>query len=262
MFIWAGGLRENIFFRDPKGCALSPTEAEPFDEVWFVDVCPWELSQPAGGKPWRVFDHHDTNIRRHGYHDNCVFDVTCCGASLLARETETHAGRQLIDAIESYDLGRFNDFVGMQIADLASAFTQEQMLEFMIEQGNEMIYDYELCAMADGIGRARKIYADKTASGAHGEDVDGVWYAIAAAPAYWKNDVADHMLDGRLIGGEVPAIAVVVDYSSASVSLRSRADGPNVAMIAEQYGGGGHPRAAGFRLSRDALAELFQGVFG
>lgn len=39
-------------------------------------------------------------------------------------------------------------------------------------------------------------------------------------------------------------------------SLRSTEDGPDVSKIATQYGGGGHPHAAGFRIPFEMLGEF------
>lgn len=269
VFIWAGGRSENIFFRDPKGCALTPEEAAPYDEVWFVDICPWDISsEPGGGKPWRVFDHHDTAIRRHAGSPHCTFDVSCCGTSLLARETgiDTQGVHEVIRAIEHYDLGRFEHPRGMQLADLAGSRDQGTMLNLLTVMKDDLLWDGRYANEARGIRLAREMFSERTAESARGQwldpDLQNWWTAIAVAPVYWKNDVAFKVLDGREIGGLVPDIAVIVDFTAGGVSLRSRHGGPNVAMIAEGYGGGGHPQAAGFRLDRgSALWELFKEVF-
>jgi oligoribonuclease NrnB/cAMP/cGMP phosphodiesterase (DHH superfamily) len=63
------------------------------------------------------------------------------------------------------------------------------------------------------------------------------------APGYLASDLANQLAQGE------PFAAVYFDAPDGRhVSLRSAAQGLNVAAIAEAYGGGGHYHAAGFRL--------------
>lgn len=63
------------------------------------------------------------------------------------------------------------------------------------------------------------------------------------APGYLASDLANQLAQGE------PFAAVYFDAPDGRhVSLRSAAQGLNVAAIAEAYGGGGHFHAAGFRL--------------
>lgn len=273
VFVWAGGDSKNIFFRDPRKCALSAEEAAPFDEVWFADVCPPDLTDPAGGKPWLVFDHHETNINRHEGNPNCNFNRGYCGTSLLARflavRDSEHQGRQrCIAAIEHHDLGRFNasDDV-MYIANLAVCKSQDSMVTLLSHLGDDIFSDNDYLQQSRAICDYHDILAEKCASVAYGAEyehpTDGpVWVAITSGPHLCVNTIANRVLDGRAIGGKVPAIAVVVAYDANSVSLRTRsASAPNVARIAELYNGGGHPAAAGFGLDRRAMKRLFELVF-
>ena len=52
------------------------------------------------------------------------------------------------------------------------------------------------------------------------------------------------------IGGVDTAVLLVANSDCVRVSLRSR-DAINVAAVAERFGGGGHPRAAGVRVDQD-----------
>lgn len=276
-FIWAGGLKKNIFFRDPRKCALTPEQAAPFDEVWFADVCPPDLSDPAGGKPWKVWDHHETNILRHGEdREGCTFRRDQCGTSLLANALGLmkipgdilFQVKNVITAIEHHDLGRFDASPDvMLVANLAVSYSQDKMLDTLVLLGDD-VFEEEWCAeRASAIGDYHKILAEKYAQAAYGAQIehpiDGkVWVAVTTGPHMCVNTIADTVLDGRLIGGKAPQIAVVAAYDAASVSLRTRAEGaPNVARMAEMYNGGGHPRAAGFGLDRTAMKRLFEVIF-
>jgi oligoribonuclease NrnB/cAMP/cGMP phosphodiesterase (DHH superfamily) len=281
IFVIAGGKPENVFFRDPKGCALSPEDAAPFDEVWFVDVCPWFLDDPAGGKPWRVFDHHDTNIRRWEMALNqrtwspyaggsMYFDQDRCGTSILAAALSPYEDgyigasiSRLVETIEHYDLGRFDaTYHVKQLADMASTYSQRDLLDLLVDRKSEILDLGYYQNRGIAVGDARAIFAENAAKSAFKGEIEfyGRTYscALVCAPRDWGNDIAE-----RLLSNEKVDISVVVDFSRNAVSLRSRSNGPNVAMIAERYGGGGHPRAAGIRLdSREAYRVLFEGIFG
>ncbi len=60
---------------------------------------------------------------------------------------------------------------------------------------------------------------------------------------------------GRLAEGRPFSACYADDGEHRNWSLRSTADAVDVARIAERFGGGGHPRAAGFRTARDSWPE-------
>lgn len=258
MFLWAGGRRENILFRNPSTCDLTPEEAAPFDEVWFADLCPSQMRDPAGGKPFHVFDHHASNARKFVDDANCTFSMSHSGTSLFARELGIdglHQDYGLIPSLEAYDLGRFDDPDGMFLADLASSYTQEEMLDLLAYEGKDIFDNGEARGRVSALSSMRKIYADslKILSA----EVQGYKAGVVSSPVYWKNEAAQRVLDA---GYE---LAVVVDTAGGMVSLRSRPDGPDCSMIAGRYGGGGHPRAAGFKADGMKLqTALFNEVFG
>lgn len=265
VFIWAGGLRENIFFKNPSFCFLTPQEAAPFDEVWFADVCPASLEDPAGGKPFHVFDHHVSNQKKFGHDSRCTFDITKCGTSLMAFVLEVKDDDhtiykytdKLINAIQSYDLGKFDCEHGVRLADIASSFSQEEMLEIMLERDAEgVLHDSDLTSRADALCCARDLYADQAEKSIWTFEFDGVDAGVAVSPLHWKNAVAQRIL-------KFHDLAMVIDITSQMVSLRSKEGGPDCSIIAARYGGGGHARAAGFKLNgRQTLSALVEAVIG
>ena len=265
MFLWADGRRENILFRNPNQCDLSAEEAAPFDEVWFADLCPSQMRDPAGGKPFHVFDHHLSNARKFDGDPNCTFSMTHSGTSLMARELglDQDSGRTedllvLVPALEAYDLGRFDDTYGMQLADLAATYPQEKMLDILSQNGG---YIFELpgfMGRAAGVASARAIYAEHAAKNKLVRKLDEHLVGVVVSPVCWKNDVAVKVLEDQTVD-----IAMVIDPSSNAVSLRSRADGPDCSMIAGRYGGGGHPRADGFSTRPVVMLDCrFEAVTG
>lgn len=71
-------------------------------------------------------------------------------------------------------------------------------------------------------------------------------------PAHWFSEAGEHLLAAS------PDTDIAILYSDdekthrRSWSLRSRKGGPDVSRIAATYGGGGHPKAAGFHTDLDA----------
>lgn len=81
--------------------------------------------------------------------------------------------------------------------------------------------------------------------------IGGVDVPFVNAPRAFASD-----LGGALAEGEPFACVYSDGPKGRGFSLRSREGGLNVAEIAEQYGGGGHPRAAGFRQPLEPLVHI------
>jgi oligoribonuclease NrnB/cAMP/cGMP phosphodiesterase (DHH superfamily) len=268
MFIWAGGKRENIFFRNPSMCYLTPQEAATFDEVWFADVCPSSMEDPSGGLPFHVFDHHISNQRKFGDDPRCTFDMKKSGTSLMAEvldlvkyEDGTGYIASLIEALEDYDLGRFEKPMGVRLADAASSYTQDEMLDQLIMHGADTMYEDHIVARADALSSIRNMYAEQAARYAYSFQFPGtgdeiIECGMASSPVYWKNEVALRILKDH-------DLALVVDPTTQMVSLRSKEGGPDCSIIAARYGGGGHARAAGFKANGlQMLNALTEAVIG
>ncbi len=267
MFAWASGSRNNIIFRAPSNLCLSPEEIPAgCDEVWYADCCPKDLNDPTSGIPFRVFDHHVSNQMLHGADPRCHFDMKRSGTSLMAHLLELpDEGGRIARAIEAYDLGRFDDADGQFLADLAASFTQEDMLRALYRDGANIFYETVFAARAEAIAASRRIYAESAAKSAlyvsdfrppgWGQASGTCDAGIAVAPVQWKNDVAEAILNR---GYE---LAVIIDVAGGMVSLRSR--NLDCSAMATAMGGGGHVRAAGFKVSSYAmLKSLGIEVFG
>lgn len=285
MFLWRGGKRENILFRNPSGCGLTPAELPVgVDEVWFADLCPPVLEGAGGGLPFHVFDHHLSNQKKFGDDPRCTFSMDHSGTSLMARDLgiiddlEEHRRHylsqgvdvdDLIEALEAYDLGRFDFYPGQRLADIAATYTQEQMLEIMsLRDVEEVLFDRDLTQRAEAMAAVRNLYAEAAArsarrttlcEGQHGGIPRDILVGVAVSPVYWKNAVSQALLHGP----DPVEMAAVIDTTTQMISLRSLEGGPDCSAIAVLYGGGGHARAAGFKANgQRLLSVLFQEVFG
>jgi oligoribonuclease NrnB/cAMP/cGMP phosphodiesterase (DHH superfamily) len=279
MFLWAGGKRSNIIFKNPNQCDLTTEEAAPYDEVWFVDLCPSQMKDPAGGKPFHVFDHHASNVKRFGDDVNCTFSMKRSGTSLLGEMTGVYDPEwldlkivdyddpnhhkilraKLVFAFEAYDLGRFDHENGMYLADLAASFTQDEMLDVVQQHGHEVFNITSYHSRVEALASLRKIYADSAVKNILIKDFEGLKVGVVSSPVFWKNEVAERILNHE-IGFD---LAVVIDMVGGMVSLRSRPGGPDCSVIAGRYGGGGHPCAAGFKVNQTMLTSvLFEEALG
>lgn len=280
MFVMAGGRRDRILFRNPSGLILKP-EAVPADvtEIWYADCCPPDLADPACGRQFLVFDHHISNAQKFGDDPRCTFDMHRSGTSLMAHvlglmpteEDLTTAFRKydsfspLVEALEAYDLGRFDNEAGQRLADIAASYSQEELLDLMIERDPEgILYDRDLTARAEALSSVRELYAESALRSCRRiqdfrapgwpEEHPAVTAAVAVAPVYWKNAVAEKLL-------ETVDVAIIIDVVGGMVSFRSR--DVDVSTMATAMGGGGHMRASGFKAnSWDMLRALMNEVFG
>ena len=272
MFIWAGGRRDRIFFRNPTSLNIHPADL-PSDvsEVWYADCCPTDLSDPAGGRQFRVFDHHISNQRMFPDDPRCVFDMSRSGTSLMAHVLGLRLdlrGERLVSALEAYDLGRFEDTDGQRLADIAATYSQEMLLDLMVELGPQKILDSDLLSeRAAAMASVRKLYADSAISSAFFSHIyipvagyleSPIRIGVCSSPVYWKNEVSE-----RILNSGNAELAVILDYTAGMVSLRSRPGGPDCSLIAILFGGGGHARAAGFRMKERTkiLSSSIQEIF-
>lgn len=263
MFLLAGGNRKNILFRPPNNCALSDIESIGFDQVWFADLCPADLYKAAGEKPIRVFDHHISNQSKWSGNPLCVFDMNKSGTSLMASVLGIDDHQRMISSLEAYDLGRFDDVDGMFLADLATSYSQEEMLDVLYDYGNGVFELGEFRGRVEGAASVRKLFAEAAAKSAHyfefkppgwGDASGTVNAGIAASPIYWKNAVADEIL-------KKAELAIIVDVVGGMASLRSRT--VDCSTIAGAMGGGGHKVAAGFKINgKSVLGRIIDEVFG
>lgn len=96
----------------------------------------------------------------------------------------------------------------------------------------------------EGISILRQRDTDMAAvmrAGARTMIIGGHTVPVCNAPFFWASDIAGALAEGQ------PFAATYMDMPEGrQFSLRARKDGIAVNEIAEEYGGGGHPGAAGF----------------
>ncbi len=150
---------------------------------------------------------------------------------------------RLIQHIQDRDLWQFRLQGTREIT--AMLFSHEQVFE---------VWDSLAQALEDPAGREQLIAIGETLERKHRKDVadliratgrtmviGGETVPVANVPYMYVSEAGSRMSEGE------PFAACYFDTPHGrKFSLRSQPDGRDVSVIAEAYGGGGHPRAAGF----------------
>lgn len=158
---------------------------------------------------------------------------------------------QFLWNLQDRDLWRF-DLEGT--AEVFAAVTSRQ---YAIEDWRELLQMPWEAIVAEGraIARYRERLIEQVVDTAHIVVLGGIEMPLAACPYAVGSDVA-----GRLAEMHPNSVAAYYIPYGATIrfGLRSRGDGPNVAELAERFGGGGHAQASGFEVA----TEDINGVIG
>lgn len=198
-----------------------------------------------------VLDHHKTAKESLSGLDFAIFDMSRCGASLafsyLFPDQELP---KIIKYVEDRDLWRRE----LPHSDLVANALWLMPKEF--ERWEELLHynEAQILKLAE---QGRTIEAVKNAA------VDklianklpirlGDLELHAVNSAIWQSEIGHRLLETEPIG-----VVFSVMGEDVLLSLRSRADRPDVSEIAKAFGGGGHRNAAGFKVS---AARFFQEI--
>ncbi|MFV2058527.1 MAG: DHHA1 domain-containing protein [Thiohalomonadales bacterium] len=192
-----------------------------------------------------VIDHHKTaqcNIQpliNDGLIDG-IFDMEKSGAVLTWEYYHTIDVPELLYYIQDRDLWKFEIPLSKEISEGLN-----------LEKKDFKKWDaLDVCTLErNGITllRMQRKRVDETKKHAWMENIGGYDVPIVNAPYYLASDVAGELSDGH------PFAAVYWESEdSKTYSLRSREGGLDVSEIAEKLGGGGHKRAAGFKVNKQA----------
>ena len=96
-----------------------------------------------------------------------------------------------------------------------------------------------------------KDIAETIAAGRHLITIAGHTVPACNVPSIWASDAAHIMAQGHPF-----AACFWIDGDKIAFSLRSAPGGLDVSEIAQQYGGGGHRHAAGFKLPWTAYRSI------
>lgn len=253
--------------KDPDGYDFFPgVYNEPPPDVAGRDVFMVDFSYPRGvvlemaasAKSVTVIDHHQTAIARLAGVDSEAVDYQL--APIYLELDESHSGARLVwdylfptvvppwlvYAVEDRDLWTFN--LTNTKPFMAYVFAHEQSFELWDALAAMTPAAIEhackagelLLANHDKNVRACVEQSMRTAM------VGGVLVPIASVPPFMASDA------GNLMSKDALFAATYYDTATHRVfSLRSSETGADVSVIAQEYGGGGHKHAAGFRVPRE-----------
>ena len=227
-----------------------------------VDVAPSPeaLSRVPGGVQVRVLDHHET-ARRIADERGVTVDTSRCGSYLLWQELVSQGYplleyERLVDLVDDRDRWVKLDPVADEVALLYDALGRTWYhLRFATPPpAKGTIWTREERAILANLRDRMQRRRNKTLERAI-ELTDPRGLRVHAALV--SGDASD---TGHLLA-EGYDYALMLNPNTGAISLRGTGK-VDLAALAEHYGGGGHPNAAGFVPKRlDALyRELFQAV--
>jgi len=236
-------------------------DAPDVDEVWMADIAPSAIQlgdlQPHERAKLRIFDHHEQSAwaderwseGADGIKGN--FDPDMTGSMLLATELQEHIpnatmGKVFDDHSRLLHLAHVRDFWLTEDrhwpqADRFTAVLKELGIETFVE-----MYKTQEALFIDHLGNIfvsnRKRCIDAAVQRAVLRvDRNGHAYMFTTTANHWSE--VGHALLERV--GDVE-YACVLRPVEGIVELRARKGGYDVAKLAREHGGGGHPTAAGY----------------
>ena len=189
-----------------------------------------------------VIDHHITNKESSEQADAQLFDIEHSGAVLAWKFF--HPGRplpKLLKYIEDYDLWKFRFKNTRAVGEALSLYDMNfKVWERIIqdfEKGREKRYIEEGSVLIRS--RERRVgrligFAEKRMFEKH--------EALVVNSPFYVSEI------GHSIVKHGTPVAIIWSHREGKIVVSLRSDGKrvNVAELAERYGGGGHPAAAGF----------------
>jgi oligoribonuclease NrnB/cAMP/cGMP phosphodiesterase (DHH superfamily) len=188
----------------------------------------------------------------------CFFDMARSGAGLCWDFFIPHTPRmRIVSWVEDRDLWKFEQLYTREIC--ASLYSYD--FDFITWEG--FAYDLEseegvwrhtqagtAIMRAQAQERAQLIARGKTAM-----KLGGVWMPVINAPWMHASEIGSTVSSDP--ENATKCCATYYDGPDGRFfSLRSAKDGPDVSIIASQYGGGGHKNAAGFKASHGWDGEI------
>lgn len=192
-----------------------------------------------------VLDHHKSAEAELADLPFCKFDMTRSGAMMAQDEfTPPNERQPLVAYVQDRDLWQWklpnSREVSAYIATVHKDFHSWDLLAFMVQNDLERVVD-----RGKALLRGVETYVDGLADQARIVTIGG--YAVPCI----NTTYATSELVGRLAESNAASFAAgwfQKQDGQFVYSLRSRGDF-DVAVIAKQYGGGGHRSAAGFTVS-------------
>lgn len=283
LFLAAGGKKENIVFVSAAGVERFVRENKLVQSDKFLIFA--DVGFTANGSRYAdelekrgncvLLDHHATS-KHLSDRRWCGITMDACGTEMF-RQYLAGSGpypvfgkfvqekwRNFAKTIDDYDRWQLKIPVSERLAELAVFYGQEEFIRrFSDPQSFTSLlnpfsaFDEELSELLDanvirGAERAAKNLIVREVS--YFDRAVKIGYVLSENLNTSK--ILDEVLKRR---PDIDIVAQVV-FDGNKVSLRSRADGPDVSKLAMQFNGGGHVHAAGHPISNQFIRHVLEEI--
>lgn len=233
----------------PEAALVAARHGDPPPDVSGQEVVILDFAYPreqllamhAGAHRLSLLDHHRSAAAELGDLELCTFDMQRSGAGLAWDHLCGGPRPWIVDYVEDRDLWRFTLPSSREIG---AALT---LYPFDLEVWDQLAArdPAELAAEGVTVLRHQTRLVESLERLAREEVIAGHRVPVANS-ALFASELGHRLAAGR------PFAAVWYERADGArvYSLRSEPDGLDVSEIARAFGGGGHARAAGFRLPR------------
>lgn len=237
--------------------------------VLFVDCAPASMDQ------WRqilaiaskciVLDHHESNVKQFGTHPGFFFDMHRSGCALAWAYFQGPSTPLplVLQMVQKRDLWQLDSLVESFIAWFYDPDVTPQTVGVFYDYYESESKVVEAVCRGYPLLLKKRAIVETCANRARGATLNGISIGVVEATdlPHYASDI------GAKVSNKYGAAAVILrnttpngDSRSYKVSLRSHESSlVNVADLATQFGGGGHPKAASF-ITTVPMDELFSFV--
>lgn len=236
-----------------------------YEHIYIVDLTvPKSIYEKIESSDYKnkflIFDHHATHLFATNY-SYVTINTEECGTTLfytylLTQKLEnTQALNEYVTSVKHLDLWTFLEYQDLLAPKLGMLFERygekryvEEMTRRLSEEKQHFCFnsfETELLKLEE---ESQKRYIDKRELRMKKAKVCGYQAGIVFAEKY-RSELGNALL---LRHPEIDFVMII--NMNGGISLRSREI--NVSKIAEQYGGGGHPHAAGIGIPNEQITNF------
>lgn len=223
---------------------------EPRSTIFFLDVAPntkAELLELMKNNEVYIIDHHEKNIHEFIGIKNCIFDMSHSGCYLAWKYfNPTLEVPKFIEYIEKKDLFKFSAIDALIIDPIYSIPFDFLTWEACLENGFDAKVFTE---QGIAIGRNKEFQMNLAMNGLHTLKI-GEYFVPAINTKENVSELANRLCT---MFPEAPFAVCYSVSSGGQYSFSLRSTGFNVNHLAMKFGGGGHPKASGFRIPVNVL---------
>ncbi len=207
------------------------------DEVYF----------DSGLKDIILLDHHKTVVHLNT-HEWASVDCSSCGARLFyeyLRLKNLKKYEQLVFHANDYDLWQHKDPHSSVLNSLLYIYDQERFINRFLENPSVELTETEKLMLEIEAEKQEQYIREAAKTAIFYPQLNGPVIAVVCAERY-TSQLGDYLLNLDMSPNHNADIVAIVNAQKSTVSLRSK--NWDVSAIARACGGGGHERAAGFKL--------------